>query len=119
MGQKLTTFQSKPQDTQTVTLGAAQYRMRLTWRARTAAWYFDLYQLDGTPIILGVRLSPGWGPMLKLVPDGRPAGRFYVRGPEPYEREMLAPDGRLVLVHYSDSEIPAPSEADALTVTIP
>lgn len=111
MPQIISTRQERPRDTQTVTLGDAQFRIRLTWRGRpgVAAWYFDLFALDSTPLVLGVRISPGWSPLGFLQKEGLPDGQIMVDGPEPYTREMLG--GELLLTFYTTAEIAA--EADA------
>jgi hypothetical protein len=105
MGAILTAFASQPQQSQIVTLGGVQFQARFTYRTRCRAWYFDLYTSDGTPLALGRRLSPGWGPLLGLsIPDG-PAGYLFVRGADPYNREALGEDLRVVF--YTSEEIAA------------
>lgn len=116
---KFTTHPTKPDDTQTVTIGETQYRMRLTFRARTASWYVDLFELNGTPIIVGARVSPNWGPLFKIPRLAKPGGEFTVIGPDPYSREMFAPDGQLNLFFNFTSEIPPAPPGTVLTVTIP
>ncbi len=55
----ISTFPLLPDTTQTVTLNAVQYRLRLYWRDRLAGWYVDLVSLAGEGIALGRRVSPG------------------------------------------------------------
>ena len=116
---KFTTHPTRPADTQTVTIGETQYRMRLTFRARTASWYMDLSELDGTAIILGARVSPSWGPLFKIPRTAKPDGEFTVVGPDPYSREMFTQSGQLNLFFSLTSEIPPAPAGPVLTVTIP
>lgn len=113
---RLATFAAVPQTVQTVALGDAQFRVRLTWRERCSAWYADLFALDETPIALGRRLTPGWGPLAGLTPPGRPDGFLYVIGPEPYYRLQLGAELHLMFATFD--ELPAVVEADAPRVEI-
>ena len=117
MGRILSTTPSAPCAMQTVTLGATQFRVRFTWRERTASWYLDLYDAAEEPLALGRRLSPGWGPLIGLsVPDG-PAGFLFVRGPEPYVREQLG--GAVRVIFYTAAALPAVVEdEDAVTIVV-
>lgn len=116
-GQILSVDPDLPASTQTVTLGDVQYRLRLTWRPRLRAWYADLYELDGTALWLGQRVSPRWALNLGLEPDGAPAGLLLVRGPDSYRRGDLG--GSLKLVFYADADLPAPTSTDlAISVSV-
>jgi len=100
----ISTFRLYPQHTQTVELGGLEYRLRLTYRHRLESWYLDLYERDGTPLALGRRLTPQFGPLLGLsIPDG-PPGKFIVVGDEPYERDDLGDS--LLLVYVTPDELP-------------
>ena len=113
----LPTFPDLPQSLQTLTLELVQYRVRFTWRERLQAWYLDLLELDETPIVLGQRVSPGWGPLYRLLPMASPPGLFFVSGPEPYSREMLGSE--VVVLFASSDEIPPDTVTDSgLTVTL-
>ena len=114
---ELATFPDLPQSTQTVTLAGVQYRVRLTWRPRTNSWYLDIYTLEEVAIALGRRLSPGWGPLIGLLPEGAPAGLFYVRGPSTYIQGSLGSDVKLLF--YETADLPsAPVDSDPLTITV-
>jgi hypothetical protein len=116
MGAILTAFASQPQQTQIVTLGGVQFQARLTYRNRTRAWYLDLYTSEGTALALGRRLSAGWGPLVGLsIPDG-PAGYLFVRGADPYNREALGEDLRLIF--YTAAEVEALAEEEEGPVVV-
>jgi hypothetical protein len=119
MGLALSTFPNLPASRQTVTLESTQYRVRLTWRHRCQGWYFDLWTLDGTPLLLGRRLSAGWGPNLGLIVENGPTGFLLVRGLDGYAREDLGDS--VQLVYYTAAELQAASTTTAseITVTIP
>ncbi len=118
MGVILTVFPQLPAFSQSLTLGLVQYRMRLTYRERTAAWYADLWTLAGEAIWLGQRVSPGWGLGFGLQPPNLPDGVMLVRGPSDYLRENL---GETVnIAFYPTDELPAfIATAETVTVTIP
>lgn len=103
MGKILATFPAQPDSVQTVTLDSVQYRVRLYWRDRLAAWYFDLRLLDGTALVLGRRVSSGWSPVVGIKRDGMPPGYLLVRGVPEYTREQLGTD--VQIVYYSADEV--------------
>jgi hypothetical protein len=39
-------------------LSGTTYELVFTWRERTEALYVDVYELDGTPVVLGRRVRP-------------------------------------------------------------
>lgn len=62
------------------TLDGSTYILDFSWSDRSESWYISVYlQTDGnpTPIVEGVRLSPGWPLMLGVVVDGRPPGELF------------------------------------------
>jgi hypothetical protein len=75
----------------------------------------DLSLLNGTEIVRGRRLSPGWGPMVNLLPENAPPGEFIVGGPDPYNQDTLK--DVLTLRYYSDSEIPVVDSSSDLVVS--
>ena len=108
-------FPSIPKTTQTVSIDGVQYQITLTWLQRPQSWYMDLALLDGTEIVNGQRLSPGWGPLFRLLPELAPTGTFLVTGPDPYNQDTLGE--RLFLRYYGEDEIPDAIEEDPLTIT--
>ena len=118
MGQIVNVFPEQPSLRQSLTLGDAQYSLRLTWRDRTAAWYADLWTADGTAVWLGQRVSPGWALGGGLQPEGKPDGALLVRGPADYSRYDLG--STVQIVFYPADELPeAAAAVDDVTVTIP
>jgi len=118
MGAELHTFPSIPSFRQTVALGERTFVVRLTWRARLEGWYLDLSKPDGSPIAVGRRVSPQWGPLIGLLPGDAPDGVLYVRGPSGgYTRDMLGAE--VVLAYYAADEIPsAPAVDVGVTVVL-
>lgn len=103
MGKRLATFAAQPDTLQTVTLDEVQYRVRLYWRDRLAAWYIDLSLLDGTALALGRRVSTQWSPIANIKREGMPDGYLLVKGPAEYERMQLG--GDVQIVYYSRDEV--------------
>jgi hypothetical protein len=124
MASVLPAFPALPAHTMTLTLGGAQYVVRLVWRDRTQGWYFDLYGIDETPIVQGRRLSPGWGPLLGLMaPLPSFGGQLVVVGLDRYAQADLGPGRALQVLYITDAEIAAATpKADpeaAITVEVP
>ena len=117
MGKLLATFPAQNDNIYTVTLGASQYRLRLYWRDRLAAWYLDLSLLDGTALALGRRVSTQWSPIANIKREGMPPGYLLVKGPAEYERMQLGTD--VELAYYSANEVTrAEAEDFGITVTL-
>ena len=103
MGKLLVTFPAQADTIQTVTLDDVQYRVRLYWRDRLAAWYLDLSLLDGTALALGRRVSTQWSPIANIKREGMPPGYLLVKGPAEYERAQFG--GDVEIVYYSADEV--------------
>lgn len=117
MGKILATFPAQADTIQTVTLDEVQYRVRLYWRDRLAAWYLDLSLLDGTALALGRRVSTQWSPIANIKRAGMPPGYLLVKGPAEYERAQLG--GDLEIVYYSANEVTrATAETFGITVDL-
>lgn len=112
---KLPGFPSKPEHTIRSTIGGTAYQFRFVWRDRTAGWYVDLLDGDGTELITGRRLSADWFPFAGIRFEEQPDGAFVVVGIDGYERAELG--ATLRLEHYSSAEIEsfAPEDATPLT----
>lgn len=108
-----------PQHSFVVTLGEARYKVTLIWRERSSSWYMDLHTQDGTELVLGKRLAPGWSP-LAGVDLGAHAlnGVLYCRGPEDYERNDLGDTLVLVYVPQADIDAAASASTSRLTFTV-
>lgn len=116
MGRIITAYPSVARTIQVVTLGDAQYRLTLTWKGRLKAWYFNLQTLAGVDIVVGRRVSPGYGPLLGLLPEGAPGGLFFVRGKDGYKRNDIG--SNVAIVYYDESEIEAVDAGDAVRVVL-
>lgn len=92
----LPAFPNIPQHVMTLTLGGRTYRYRRTYRARMGAWYIDIEDKDGEPIVSGRRLCGEWAPLTGLAVDFD--GILYVRGPDPHRREDLGSDLREIFI---------------------
>lgn len=119
MGQAVTVFPAQPSFRQTLTLGDAQFELRLQWRERLAAWYADLWTAAGLPVWLGVRVSPGWALGFGLVAENAPDGVLFVRGPPEYSRMDLG--GSVQIVFYATEELESAGDDDTsgLAITTP
>lgn len=111
----LSTYQEKDDATQTVTLDAAQYRLRTYWRDRQASWFMDLREADDTEIFLGRRLSPGGDPFSGIKPENGPPGVLWCIGPDAYVRADLGTS--LQLWYWPEDEIPEVNTGLDVTVT--
>lgn len=94
---------SLAQQRQTVTLGDALYEVRLTWRARLAGWYLDLYSAAGVHLAGPRRVEPGWGPLYWLAFEGSPSVALVVIGPTPYRREDLGAALQIMVVNGAEA----------------
>lgn len=92
-----------------VTLSGVEFGLRFTFRDRTSSWYLDLFDVDGNPLALGRRLSPGYSPLLGVAVDRGPSGYLLVTGSDPYEREGIR------LFYVTDVDAPA---ALAISATV-
>lgn len=114
---KIQGFPEVSSHVQAVVLGVTKYRVRFHYRDRTRSWYMDLTLLDGTAIVLGRRLSPGWGPMVGFQITDQPEGFMTTRGTDGYAKEDLG--AALDILFVPDDEIPAaPSAGLALIVVV-
>lgn len=106
---KFQVFADLSAGTTTQTWADRQIQIRTTFRERTGAWYMDLFELDGTPIVFGRRVSPNFVPLLGLGFEGEqlPRGQtLLVVGPaDPYVKANL--NDTLELLLLSAEEVDA------------
>jgi hypothetical protein len=99
-------FAELTEGTTTQTWEDRQIQIRTIFRPRTGAWYIDLFELDGTPIVFGRRVSPSFLPLLGVGFEGEslPRGQtLVVLGPEdPYEKVDLGDTLELLLLSDAD-----------------
>ena len=96
-----------------ISLDETIYLIRMTWRERTASWYLDMSLEDGTELIRGRRLTPGWGPLLGMMIDSPPNGLFWVLSPDDFEREDLGEVLRLLFMTAEELAVEETVDDDA------
>lgn len=84
----------------TVTLDGEQFDFVLTYRDRLASWYVDIDTADGTPLVRGRRVSPGFH-MVPAGTVGRPKGLLTSDGDDPYGRADIR------LLYYTEAQLAA------------
>lgn len=125
-------FTDLPEHTQAVIFGegqddAVELEVRLVYRTRTASWYMDLRQLDGTAIVLGRRITPTWAPLGGLALEGIPRDLLViVTGPDDAVRDDLGvpsdPTKRMFIELVPRDEFPPVAEVDkgvTFTLVVP
>ena len=108
---QIAAFPANTTDVQVVTLGQAQYRVGLRWNSQMRAWYMDLADGSGVPIMQGARLSPGWSPTFGLVCQTDMGGSFVVNGTDGYSKAALG--SQLALWWWTEAELQAIADAVA------
>ena len=111
------TFQTDPEFEERVLLGNRRFILKFMFLDRTRAWYIDLLRDDRTPIVIGRRVSPGWGPLFGIPVDEGPDGLVYVRGIDPYLRADLGSTLLVVFLPREDIPVTVPS-SEALLVEL-
>lgn len=84
-------FPDLPVQTQRVSLGETEFSVRLRWRRRLNQWTIDLYTADGTPLLVGRRVTPGAAAYIAdryRLADG-PDGALLASGRDPYVQADL------------------------------
>ncbi len=66
-----------PDTTQRVELDGVQYTLRVRWSQRGACWHFDLGDLDGDPILSGVRMVTGFPLLYRFRHLAVPPGELF------------------------------------------
>lgn len=100
--------------------GPTKLRYTFTYRERTRSWYLDLHELNGTPVMLGRRISAKWVPTwgIARIPELM-AGVLYVIGRENYEQDDLGTnDLRLWYVPEEDYFFFQSNQQSALEPTV-
>jgi hypothetical protein len=93
-----------PHIRQRVALSGATYQLRWLWNERDRAWTFCLWDADGGPLVLGVRVVLGVD-LLEAAPQGprRPPYRMVVVDPTQRGQEPGLTDlGSRVKVIYTE-----------------
>lgn len=98
-----------PHVEQTTELDGVEFGLRLRWNDREQRWYLDLSDVDGAPILLGVKLVANWSLLRTLADDGRrPRGELVVVDTTGEGDPRLPDLGRRVrLIYVPVAEVPA------------
>ena len=99
----------RPFNEQAIQLGDQTFILFLRWSTRASAWYLDLSDVDGDPIVQNVKVVCNY-PLLKKVADERkPAGELFAltftEDTSPPGLAELGPDQRVALWYFSDEEL--------------
>lgn len=81
---------------QTVTLGGIEIQIGSRWADGPGAWYLDVSTAAGVPVLSGMRVSPGGYVWAEGQSPLLPPGSLIAVGPDPYIREQVGQDVRLV-----------------------
>lgn len=119
MAETVQTFPDQFSITVQMTWGDRQVSMRTIWRRRPGAWYIDLFEADGTPIVFGRRMSPSFSPTngFGFEGDQLPRDRqLFTVGPnDPYLQSALGTvlETDLLPLLVTDEEVAAAVAAEA------
>lgn len=104
-----------PASTYRIALDGVDFRLNWRWNDRMASWYLDLFEADGTPLRLGVRVVLDWPLWGRFRHPARPAGELLAvsldGAAEPEAGDL---GGRVRLIYYTAAEVAAQA-ADATT----
>jgi len=106
-----------------VDLDERSYIFQLYWNTRANGWFLSLLDLEGVPLVSGIRLTAGVAPLTWFVnTDNGILGRLYVHDTSGAHadpgRYDLAPDGRCVLIYFEQAEVEALFAATDVDATV-
>lgn len=118
--QRLSFDWSIPAQIQSVALGGVLYRVRAVYRARLGSWYIDLLTQGGEPILLGRRVTPGWGINLTHHPEAEPLGLLMVARsvPDPYRRDAFGRELTITFYPLNRLKVLPPDEFAGIAVDL-
>lgn len=94
---------------QTITLDGNQFNLRCTWNTREEAWYLDINNAVGSPLLVGSRLSPDTPIIRKYGNDKLPKGEImlYDTKQDPSNSKVTFDNlgGRYILVYITAKEL--------------
>lgn len=61
-----------------VELDGVEYQFRMRFNSRDQGWYFSVYDLDGNPLVDGLKVVVNADLTLRFTVDGAFGGRLYV-----------------------------------------
>lgn len=71
-------LESNPSLTFTSSVEDSTYSFRLRWNSREKSWRLDIREIDGTPIVQGLKLTPNQNLTLGYKDPRLPTGNFYI-----------------------------------------
>ena len=93
--------------------------MRATYKKRLGSWYVDILQQDGTPVLMGRRITPGWSVNVGHHPDGEPGGFLIASNiGDPYRRDALGSELTLTYYPIGLLKTPPPDEFAGTSVDL-
>lgn len=86
-------------------IAGVEYVFVLNYYDRQSAWFLDLLDDQEDPIRRGMRLTPGWNPLLRSKDTRLPPGELYVFSTiDPIAREGFN-TGDAQLVYFTPAEV--------------
>lgn len=66
----------------TLDLDNETFTLAFTYNTRSAHWHMDVFDLDGQPLRLGIKLVSNWPLLLTWIQQGRPDGELICANPQ-------------------------------------
>jgi hypothetical protein len=93
-----------PDTTQRVQLDGIVYTLRVYWSQRCSCWHMDMSDVDGTPILSGLRLVTGFPLLYRYHHLAVPAGElFFFDERDQAARPTLEDMGERFRLYYVDA----------------
>lgn len=102
------------------TIGGVEVEVRLVWRERLGAWFMDVSDATGAPLLQGKRVTPATEPWRAIIGEdtgGPQGGALVVVGRDPYYRSDL--NAGVDLLYLRADEVPDDIDpTDGLVATV-
>jgi hypothetical protein len=82
MADIIPTGSSQPDFQLDVDLGGVVFRLRVTYNTRDASWYLSIMDVDGTPLVMGQRMTIKTSILGQYVLAELPAGALLIIDPQ-------------------------------------
>lgn len=70
------TFENEASTTQIIEIENITYKLRIYWNVRDEDWFFDLFLLDDTPVLNGVKMVVNYTLITSFLGENVPLGDF-------------------------------------------